>query len=80
LPDDRLPPVPAQVDPATGRSRAWPLRDTIVHWAALLPELSAGHHLVRCRTIDAHGVAQPMPRPFPKSGNNKIETHKLEVV
>ena len=80
LPDDRLPPVPAQVDPATGRPRAWPLRDTIVHWAALLPELPAGHYLLCCRTIDARGVAQPMPRPFPKSGNNKIETRELEVV
>jgi DMSO/TMAO reductase YedYZ molybdopterin-dependent catalytic subunit len=77
LPDGKLPPVPRQVDPATGKPLAWPLRNTIVHWAALLADVAAGKYQLRCRTIDACGVAQPMPRPFPKSGNNAIQQVQL---
>jgi DMSO/TMAO reductase YedYZ molybdopterin-dependent catalytic subunit len=73
LPDGKLPPVPRQVDPATGKPLAWPLRNTIVHWAALLADVPPGKYQLRCRTIDASGAAQPMPRPFPKSGNNAIQ-------
>ena len=71
--DGQLPPVPTQIDPATGRPRAWPLRDTLAHWAALLTDLRPGRYQLRCRTIDSSGTAQPMPRPFPKSGHNAIE-------
>jgi DMSO/TMAO reductase YedYZ molybdopterin-dependent catalytic subunit len=77
LPDGKLPPVPRQIDPATGKPLAWPLRNTIVHWAALLTEVAAGKYQLRCRTIDASGAAQPMPRPFPKSGNNAIQQVQL---
>jgi len=72
LPDGKLPPTPMQFDPATGEPRTWPLRYTIAHWAAMAPGLAAGRYRLRCRTIDANGCAQPMPRPFPKSGNNAI--------
>jgi hypothetical protein len=78
LPDGKLPPVPLQFDPATGRPRSWPLRYTIVYWAALAADLRPGSYRLRCRTIDANGVAQPMPRPFPKSGNNAI--HQVPLV
>lgn len=79
LPSGKLPLVPRQIDPATGKPRQWPLRDTIVHWATLLLPLPAGRYDLRCRTIDANGYAQPMPRPFPKSGNNSIHQVKLVV-
>ncbi|MBM3334982.1 hypothetical protein FJY63_10010 [Candidatus Sumerlaeota bacterium] len=79
LPDGKLPPVPSQIDPATGKPRAWPLPYTIVHWVALLENVSAGTYDLRCRTIDANGIAQPMPRPFPKSGHNIIESVRLVV-
>ena len=79
LPGGRLPPVPRQIDPQTGKPLTWPIRDTIVHWAALLTDLPAGAHTLRCRTVDANGLAQPMPRPFPKSGANQIESRNLTV-
>jgi hypothetical protein len=78
LPEGRLPPVPLQLDPATGRPRTWPMRYTICHWAALVTGLKPGRYRLRCRTIDANGKAQPMPRPFPKSGNNRI--HEVPLV
>lgn len=79
LPQDRLPEVPLQFDPATGRPRQWPLRHTLVHWAALLKDIPAGRYDLRCRTIDANGVAQPMPRPLLKSGHNAIQRVSIQV-
>lgn len=64
---------------ATGRPTSWPLRLGKVHWAALLPGLPAGEHTLRCRTVDAKGHAQPMPRPFRKSGHCAIEAVKLII-
>jgi hypothetical protein len=78
LPEGKLPPVPRQIDPATGRPRRWPLRNTLVHWAVLLRIERPGVYDLRCRTIDANGTAQPMPRPFPKSGHNAIQ--KVQVL
>jgi len=77
LPDGRLPPVPRQVDPTTGKPLAWPLRNTIVHWAAIIEVERPGNYELRCRTIDANGIAQPMPRPFMKSGHNSIQMVKI---
>jgi len=79
LPEGKLPPIPRQIDPATGKPLVWPLRDTIVHWAALLTDVAPGKYDLRCRTIDAAGIAQPMPRPFLKSGHNVIERVTLIV-
>lgn len=79
LPDGRLPDVPLQFDPATGRPRQWPLRYTVAHWAVLVPSLAAGRYDLRCRTIDAAGNAQPMPRPFAKSGRNSLQRITLSV-
>jgi hypothetical protein len=45
----------------------------------LLPGLAAGEYTLRSRTIDAKGHAQPMPRPFRKSGRCDIEAVKLTV-
>jgi hypothetical protein len=79
LPNGELPPVPRQIDPQTGKPLTWPLRDTIIHWAILLNDLPPGTHTLRCRTVDANGIAQPMPRPFPKSGANQIQAKKITV-
>ncbi len=79
LPDGKLPAMPLQFDPATGRPRQWPLRYTIVHWAKLLPGLSAGKYQLRCRTIDLAGHAQPLPRPYLRSGRNTIQSVELAV-
>ena len=79
LPDGRLPPVPRQIDTATGNPYRWPIRNTLAHWAALLPALRPAQYDLRCRTIDANGIAQPMPRPFPKSGHNTIQRVQIIV-
>jgi len=38
-----------------------------------------GKFTLRCRTIDEKGQAQPMPRPFRKSGHAAIEQVTIEV-
>ncbi|MEJ2701941.1 MAG: molybdopterin-dependent oxidoreductase [Sedimentisphaerales bacterium] len=77
LSDGKLPAIPRQFD-AAGKPLRWPIPNTIVHWAALLMAASPGQYDLRCRTIDANGVAQPMPRPFLKSGHNAIQ--KVRIV
>jgi len=64
---------------AEGKPKTWPMKLAKVHWAALLPGLPAGEYTLRCRTIDAKGAAQPMPRPFKKSGRCDIESIKITV-
>ncbi len=76
LVDGKLPPVPRQID-ADGKPHRWPIGNTIVHWATLLTIRRPGQYDLRCRTIDANGIAQPMPRPFAKSGNNTIRKVKI---
>ena len=79
LPGGRLPADAGQIDPVTGRPREWPLRFTIVHWAALLGGLPAGSYDLCCRTVDANGIAQPLPRPpLPRTGVNAI--HRVTLV
>jgi DMSO/TMAO reductase YedYZ molybdopterin-dependent catalytic subunit len=79
LPGGKLPPVPRQFDTSSGKPYRWPIPNTIVHWAALIEIERPGQYDLRCRTIDANGIAQPMPRPFPKSGNNTIRQVKITV-
>ncbi len=62
-----------------GKPKVWPMPLTRAHWAILLPGVVAGEYVLRCRTIDAKGHAQPMPRPFKKSGRAEIEAVKLVV-
>jgi DMSO/TMAO reductase YedYZ molybdopterin-dependent catalytic subunit len=78
LPDGKLPPIPSQIDPASGKPYRWPIPYTIAHWAALVTAARPGKYDLRCRTIDANGIAQPMPRPFPKSGHNVIQ--KIQII
>jgi len=80
LPDGKLPTPVRGFDPATNRPLTWPMRNTLAHWAVLLTDVAAGEYDLRCRTIDANGVAQPLPRPFPKSGRNSIQQVSLSVM
>jgi len=77
LQDGKLPSIPSQFD-AAGKPHLWPIPNTIVHWAAMLTAPSPGQYDLRCRTIDANGIAQPMPRPFLKSGHNAIQ--KVQII
>ena len=78
LADGRLPPAPRQFD-AQGRPLTWPLRNAVAHWAALLTVPKAGEFELCCRTIDTNGIAQPLPRPLPKSGRNSIQRVRVTV-
>ena len=62
-----------------GRPKRWPLHLTKVHWATLLDELPVGRYAFRSRTVDENGQAQPMPRPFRKSGHAAIEKVRFDV-
>lgn len=64
---------------ATGKPQSWPMRLTNAHWATVLSGVPAGEYTFRCRTIDAQGIAQPLPRPFRNSGHAKIETVTVSV-
>ena len=78
VPDGKIPAATLGFD-SSGQPRAWPMRLTKVHWAALLPGLPAGEYTLRSRTIDEKGNAQPMPRPFQKSGHAAIEAVEITV-
>jgi len=78
LEGDRIPPDTLGFT-ATGQPKSWPMRLGKSHWAALLPGLPAGDYTLRSRTIDEKGIAQPLPRPFRKSGHAAIEEVSLRV-
>lgn len=78
LPDGRIPTATAGFT-ESGRPLTWPMRLAKIHWAVLLDGRPAGEYTFRCRTIDAAGQAQPMPRPFRKSGHAAIETVQIVV-
>jgi hypothetical protein len=67
LPGGKVPPDTHGFD-AQGRPLKWPMRNSKALWATLLPGMPAGEYVLRCRTIDEKGQAQPLPRPFRKSG------------
>ncbi len=78
LPGGRLP-KGVRFFTAAGKPAHWPMRYTIAHWATLLKGMAPGQYRVYCRTIDKRGIAQPMPRPFRKSGRNTIEESLITV-
>jgi DMSO/TMAO reductase YedYZ molybdopterin-dependent catalytic subunit len=82
VPDDRIPAGTLGFVAGDGglQPQRWPMRLAKVHWAALLPGQAAGSYVLRCRTIDDKGIAQPMPRPFRKSGHAAIESLPITVV
>jgi hypothetical protein len=79
LPDGRIPENTRGFDAQTRRPVAWPMRYSLAHWAAVLRDIQPGKYELRCRTIDSQGLAQPMPRPFPKSGRNAIQQVEIEI-
>lgn len=79
LPDNQVPAGTMGFDSQTGRPKQWPLLLAKAHWATLRPPLPAGDYVLRCRSIDQNGVAQPLPRPFDKSGRVSIERMPLKV-
>jgi DMSO/TMAO reductase YedYZ molybdopterin-dependent catalytic subunit len=79
LADGKIPENTLGFEAATGQPRTWPMRLAKVHWAILLPGLPPGEYVLHCRTIDAKGHAQPLPRPFRKSGHSAIESRNLTV-
>ncbi len=78
LPGDKIPEGTLGFDD-DGRPRTWPMRLGKVHWAALLPGLPAGEYILRSRTLDEKGIAQPLPRPYRKSGHSAIESVNVAV-
>jgi DMSO/TMAO reductase YedYZ molybdopterin-dependent catalytic subunit len=78
IPDGRIPANTFSFS-ESGQPQTWPMRLTKVHWSVMLPGLAAGQYTLRSRTIDGKGVAQPMPRPFQKSGNAAIEAVEFSV-
>ena len=78
LSDADLPSKTIGFDP-TGRPRSWPMRLSKVHWAVVLEGLPAGEYTLRSRTVDEKGQAQPMPRPFRKSGHAEIEQVSIVI-
>jgi DMSO/TMAO reductase YedYZ molybdopterin-dependent catalytic subunit len=78
LPEGRIPAGTLGFD-ASGRPLNWPMRLSKAHWAALLPGLPAGEHTLYVRTIDEKGHAQPLPRPFRKSGHCDIQSVNVVV-
>jgi DMSO/TMAO reductase YedYZ molybdopterin-dependent catalytic subunit len=78
LPEGKIPAQTYGFD-ESGRPKNWPLRLANAHWAAVLPGLSPGEYTFRCRTIDEKGQAQPLPRPFRKSGHAAIESVTIRV-
>lgn len=79
LPGDRIPADTMGFDDVTGQPKVWPIRCSMVHWAVNLKGLAPGEYTFRCRTIDDKGIAQPLPRPFRKSGHSAIEQLSLQV-
>lgn len=59
--------------------KTWPMKLAKIHWATLTAGLPEGKYTLRSRTIDAAGHAQPMPRPFRKSGHATIERVRITV-
>lgn len=78
LPNGKLPST-LQIDNKTGKPFSWPIPNTIVHWASLEKINDPGEYELQCRTIDANGIAQPLPRPFGRSGINVIEVARIVI-
>ncbi len=79
LPQDKILSDTLGFDTQTSKPKAWPMRYSIVHWAALVKDVGPGKYDLRCRTLDSKGIAQPLPRPLPRSGVNFIEQVPITV-
>lgn len=79
LADGAIPKRTLGFDETTRRPSTWPMRFARAQWAVVLPGQPAGTYVLRSRTIDEKGQAQPMPRPFRKSGHAEIERVRIVV-
>lgn len=79
LEDGKMPADTIGFDSKTNVPSNWPMPFTKTNWLYFHPGLKPGTHLLRCRTIDQNGNAQPMPRPFQKSGHAKIDLWILKA-
>ena len=71
--------LPPSAEWGSDKPNTWPLRYTYTHWAALVDPLPSGSYELACRTIDLNGIAQPLPRPFPRTGVTEIHRVPLFV-
>lgn len=78
LPNDRIP-VPTLGFDDHGQPKHWPISLSKAHWAVLHDGLPPGNYTFRCRAVDKNGIAQPMPRPFRKSGRAAMQKVSLQV-
>jgi hypothetical protein len=78
LPDGVLPKDVWGFD-ATGKPKEWPMRFSYAHWTVTLKDVPPGKYEFRVRTVDRNGFAQPEPRPYQKSGQNRIVCKLLTV-
>jgi len=51
-----------------GRPARWPMPFFMCRFGAVIRDLPPGKYLAYYRSVDGHGDAQPMPRPFAHSG------------
>ena len=65
--------------PGDRQAQDWPLLFSTVPWTARLEGLRPGSYEFRARTVDLNGFAQPEPRPYQKSGMNRVPCRKLVV-
>jgi DMSO/TMAO reductase YedYZ molybdopterin-dependent catalytic subunit len=79
LPGGSIPAETLGFNASNGQPNQWPMRLAKAHWAIVLPGEPQGKYVLRCRTIDEKGVAQPRPRPFRKSGHAAIEQVDIDV-
>jgi DMSO/TMAO reductase YedYZ molybdopterin-dependent catalytic subunit len=79
LPDGVMPNDVWGFDRATGKPKEWPLRFSVAHWSMTVRDLKPGAYEFRARTVDLNGIAQPEPRPYPKSGRNAIAAKQFMV-
>jgi hypothetical protein len=63
-----------------GKPKEWPLRYSVALWSVTLGNLKPGGYEFRVRTVDQNGLAQPEPRPYPKSGRNAIPVKQILVM
>ncbi len=77
--NDAIPVGTMGFDAATGRPQSWPMRLCSARWQGEYPPLTPGKYTLRSRAVDAKGYAQPLPRPFRKSGHAAIEAVSLVV-
>lgn len=56
------------IDPKDGRPARWPIPFFICRFGTVIRNLAPGKYKAYFRSIDGYGNAQPMPRPFDRSG------------